>query len=119
MATNYNLKKYHSHGPTMTMDKATMSPGEPTNKPLASFPPDVVSLRDDDGRLHIYKAEDVPTVDRRPSKLRAAMAKITPKSGDNQTNNIIERGIARAGLAEINQRNRNRFDQEHPWGKKE
>jgi hypothetical protein len=90
-----------------------------TSNPVATFPPGHVSRLSTDGTLYVYKGD--PAVggitDSRPSKLRDAMSRITPKSGDNQTLNVLERAVASEKLASINQRNRNRYDQAHPWGK--
>lgn len=117
MSTSKNRERTLSFGPVMSMDQACGA-DEPDGNPVASFPPGHVSRMTSDGTLHVYRGtKSAGAADRRPSKLRDAMARIAPKSGDNQTNNIIERGLARAGLSEINQRNRNRYEPGQPLGK--
>jgi hypothetical protein len=113
MSTSKNRER--SFGPVMSMDCAA---DEPNGNPVASFPPGHVSRVDSSGTLHVYRgAPSAGAADRRPSKLRDAMARIKPRSGDNQTLNVLERAAASEKLAGINQRNRNRFDQDHPWGR--
>src|ERR1041385_8513651 len=100
MSTSKNRER--SFGPVMSMDFAT---AEPDGNPVASFPPGHVSRMDSSGNLLVYRgAPSAGDADRRPSKLRDAMARI---SGDNQT--LSEK------LASINQHNRDRFDQDHPY----
>lgn len=90
-----------SYGPVMSMDD------EPDGNPVASFPPGHVSRMDSNGNLHVYRGvRSAGAADRRPSKLREAMSRI------GTTQSLSEK------LANINQRNRDRYDQDHPWGRK-
>jgi hypothetical protein len=110
--------RHMSFGPNMTIDCGIGS-DEPDGNPVASFPPGHVSRMATDGTLHVYRGtKSAGAADRRPSKLRDAMARMTPKSGDNQQLNVLERAAASERLADINQRNRNRYDQDNPWGRR-
>jgi hypothetical protein len=113
MSTSKN--RFTSYGPNMTMDRAAT---EAT--PVASYPPGHFARTLSDGTVQVYQGDPTPggITDRRPSKLRAAMARITPKSGDNQQLNVLERAASSQRLADINHRNRNRYDQENPWGRR-
>jgi hypothetical protein len=99
MSTSKN--RHTSYGPTMTLDCGN-SADEPDGNPVASYPPGHVSRMDSQGNLHVYRGvRSAGAVDNRPSKLRDALTRL----------NTTDAQAQKKQLADLNQRNRERYSQ--------